>query len=374
MSTRATAATVPRIARPAPAIVIFVLTRAAIWSAAALALAWFSGHGSAFGTGLWVRADSNWYTSIARHGYSIDPQEHAAFFPLYPTLIAGLGRLLGNYNLAGLLISLASCAVAFELLWRFAAPRVGRDAATRAVIYLALFPMAVFLGAVYSESLFLALALAAFLLAERDHWPAAAVAAGATMLTRSIGLAVLAGLVVLAWPNVRRLAWLAIAPAMFAAFPVALQLQAHDPWAFVHAQANWGRHFSLAGPFGGLADAIRALWHHTDNFSERFYLAVNIESLIFLALFLALLPAVWRSVGKAYAVYAAVAIAIPMSVPSNAGQFPLFSMPRFTILAFPCFIALAVYGSRPYVHTTIVALSSLFLGVAIVQWTFGTLN
>ena len=103
MNARATAAAVPRFARPSPAIVIFVLTRAATWSAAALALAWFSGHGSAFGTGLWVRADSNWYTSIARHGYAIDPQEHAAFFPLYPTLIAGLGRLLGDYNLAGLL-------------------------------------------------------------------------------------------------------------------------------------------------------------------------------------------------------------------------------------------------------------------------------
>ena len=106
----------------------------------------FSGHGGAFGTGLWVRADSNWYTSVARHGYSIDPQAHAAFFPLYPTLIAGLGCLLGDYNLAGLLISLASCAVAFELLWRLAAPRVGSDGATRAVLYLALFPMAVFLG------------------------------------------------------------------------------------------------------------------------------------------------------------------------------------------------------------------------------------
>ncbi len=374
MNARATAAAVPGFARPSPAIVIFVLTRVATWGAAALALAWFSGHGGAFGTGLWVRADSNWYTSVARHGYSIDPQAHAAFFPLYPTLIAGLGRLLGDYNLAGLLISLASCAVAFELLWRLAAPRVGSDGATRAVLYLALFPMAVFLGAVYSESLFLALALGAFLLAERNHWPAAAVAAGAAMLTRSIGLAVVAGLAVIAWPSVRRLAWLAIAPAMFAAFPIALQLQAHDPWAFVHAQAAWGRQVSLAGPFGGLWDAVRALWHHTDNFSERFYLAVNITSLIYLALFLALLPAVWRSVGKAYAVYAAVAIAIPMSVPSSAGQFPLFSMPRFAMLAFPCFIALAVYGRRPHLHTAIVAVSSLFLGGAIVAWTFGTLN
>jgi hypothetical protein len=356
-----------------PPAAIFVLTRAAIWCAAAISLAWFSGHGSAFGTGLWVRADSNWYTGIARHGYGFSPQQ-PAFFPLYPALIAGLGRVVGSYNLAGLLISLACCLAAFELLWRFASSRIGPEGGTRTVIYLALFPMAVFLGAVYSESLFLLLALAAFMLAESDHWPAAGVAAGGALLTRSIGVAVLAGLAMLAWPSVRRLAWLAIALLMFLAFPLVLQLQAHDAFAFVHAQSNWDRKISLAGPFGGLWDGIEALWGHTDNFTERFYLTVNIEDLVYLAVFLALLPMVWRRVGKAYAVFAALSLAIPMSVPASQGDFPLYSMPRFTMLAFPCFVALALYGRRPNVHTVIVALSSLLLGVAVVQWTFGSLN
>ncbi len=63
-----------------------------------------------------------------------------------------------------------------------------------------------------------------------------------------------------------------------------------------------------------------------------------------------------------------------MSVPASLGQFPLYSMPRFTMLAFPCFVALAVCGRRANVHTAIVALSSLLLGVAVVQWTFGSLN
>ena len=49
------------------------------------------------------------------------------------------------------------------------------------------------------------------------------------MLTRSIGLAVVAGLAVIAWPSVRRLAWLAIAPAMFAAFPIACSCRPTTP-------------------------------------------------------------------------------------------------------------------------------------------------
>src|SRR5262249_20404395 len=213
-----------------------------------------------------------------------------------------------------------------------------------------------------------------FVLAEHDRWPAAAVAAGAAMLTRSVGIAVVAGLVVMAWPDVRKLAWLAIAPVMFAAFPIPLQLQVHDPWAFVHAPDEWARHVSSWGPFGGIWDAIRALWRTNHNFTEHFYLAVNIEALVFLAFFLALIPLVWRRVGVPYAVFTALVLAVPASVPSDRGDFPLFSMPRFTILAFPCFVALAVIGERPNANTATVAASSPMLGVAIVQWPLATLT
>jgi hypothetical protein len=82
---------------------------------------------------------------------------------------------------------------------------------------------------------------------------------------------------------------------------------------------------------------------------------------------------VWRRVGPAYAVFAAVALAVPMSWPASSGDFPLFSMPRFTMLAFPCFIALAILGERTWAHTAIVAVSCVLLGVAIVQWTLGAL-
>ena len=56
------------------------------------------------------------------------------------------------------------------LLYRLAEDRLGAEGARRAVLYLAVFPMALFLGAVYSESLYLLLAIAAFLLAERGRF------------------------------------------------------------------------------------------------------------------------------------------------------------------------------------------------------------
>jgi len=43
-------------------------------------------------------------------------------------------------------------------------------------------------------------------------------------------------------------------------------------------------------------------------------------------------------------------------------------MPRFGLTIFPLFLALASVGARPRVHTAILAVSSLLLGVAVVQW------
>ena len=292
-----------------------------------------------------------------------------------------LGRALGDFVLAGVVISILCCAVSFELLWRLALSRIGATGATRAVVYLALFPMAVFLGAVYTESLFLLLCLGAFFLAERDHWTWAAIAAGGALLTRSVGIAAVVGLMILAWPRVERLAWLLLAPALFAVFPVVLHFQAHHALAFVHAQSQWDRHVSSLGPIGGTWDGIAALWHGSPGYSRRYYLFTNIEDLVYLLFFVALLPLVWRRLGKAYFAFAALALAIPASLPTRQiggvvikGDFPLFSMPRFTVVAFPCFIALAIVGQRRFANFAILGVSSALLAVAIIQWTLGSLG
>jgi hypothetical protein len=43
-------------------------------------------------------------------------------------------------------------------------------------------------------------------------------------------------------------------------------------------------------------------------------------------------------------------------------------MPRFGLVIFPLFLALAAVGGRPRAHTAIVSISSMLLGVAVVQW------
>ena len=51
---------------------------------------------------------------------------------------------------------------------------------------------------------------------------------------------------------------------------------------------------------------------------------------------------------------------------SPSDRFPLLSLPRFGLVVFPFFLALAALGERR--QTAIVATSAALLGVVIVQW------
>src|SRR5712691_4136644 len=363
-----------------PAFGIFLWSRAAIWIGAIFSFLWFEPnrhpqaarwdspliHDLGYATDIWARWDSVFFVRIAEHGYD---KASAAFPPLYPGLVAVLGRVFfGHYVLAGIAVSLASTFGAFVLLHRIAEQWLGAEGARRTLLYLALFPTALFLEAVYSESLYLLLVLGAFVLAERGRFAAAGVTAGLAILARVAGVALLPALALMAWRSRERgraFAGLALVGPVAAVYPLLLWQQVGDPWAFAHAQDRWHRHLSHAGPFGGIWDA---LVHWTPSGAAVDHaIAVNAEDLAFLALFLVLTVAVWRRFGAAYGLFAAVSLAIPLSYPSS--RWPLLSLPRFGLVIFPFFLALAVStNGRPRLHTALVACSSLLLGIAVVQW------
>jgi mannosyltransferase PIG-V len=335
---------------------------------------------------VWARWDSVWFLRIAEEGYGAAEEATAAFYPLYPLVVGILGRaLLGHYVLAGVLVSLAATLGAFTLLYRLAERRLGPDGARRAVVYLAVFPFAVFLGAVYSEALFLFLALASFLLAERGSFLGAGIAAGLAWLTRPLGVALVPALVLLAWRAPRRaeaLVRLTAAPALFALYPLYLWWRVGDPLAFLRAEDVWTRHVSWAGPLGGLWDGLRAGWAGVRQLAStsdttRYWsavqdadpdrvAAVNLEQLAFLVVFAALTVVAWRQFGAPYGLFAALSLAIPLSLPSE--RWPLLSIPRFGLVVFPFFLALAALGERPRVHTPLLVVSALLLGAVCVRW------
>lgn len=353
----------------APALRLFLWSRAAIWALALVAVVGFDGalnarrgewdsarlHDLGAAIDVWARWDSDWFLRIAENGYSW-PSSTPAFFPLYPFLVGGLGRLLAGHSvLAGVILSLAAGATAFALLYRLTIIRLGEDAAQRTVLFLAVAPTSLFFGAVYSESLFLLLAVAAFLAAERGRFLQAGTAAGLALLTRSAGVALLPALLLLAWraPDRRRaLAGVAIAPALFALYPLLLAVWIGRPLALLEAQkVIWERRLSPAGPLGGVVAAVQ----------ERELLDLGVAvALIVLGV------VAWRRIGAAYGLYALTSVAIPLSFVS--GKVPLWSMQRFAVVVFPAFMALAtIVRSRRAVLVTATILAA-GLGVYVVRW------
>ena len=374
----------------------YLWTRAAIWLVALLGFAMLAPHKNpsanlhwdtpiqhdlGWATDIWAHWDGGWFLRIAEHGYASNVGT-AAFYPLYPGALAIAGRIVGDHFIvAGIVLSLVAGLIAVLVLQPLATRLVGASG-RRTVLYLLLFPMSFFLQAVYSESFFLALAVGAFALAERGRFGWAAVAAGFSLLDRTSGIAVVLGIAVLAWrsPQRRRaLAWFASVPVLFAGFPLVLEIQTHHPWSFLDVEGTWGRHFSDAGPLGGIWDGLRAGGLGLKTFVEGggTYIvgfdrlevaAVNVEAAVFLLVFLWLTVETWRRLTLPYAVFVTVSLLIPLSVPSTGG-FPLLSLPRLGLVCFPFFIVLAqIDAKRPRLGEIVLGSSAILLGLSVVQF------
>jgi hypothetical protein len=358
-----------------------VWTRVALWATAIAALLLFVPGGDAtgieredptvvrdlgFAVDVWARWDSFWFVEIADNGYG-RLRDAAAFYPLYPGLVGAIGRALGgHYVLAGLLVSLAASAAAFVLLARLARQLLGEDGAFRTVLYLALFPTSFFLLAVYSEALFLLLAVATFLLAERGRVVEASIVAGLALLTRPTAFALLPALALFAWrsPNRgRSLLWWRV----------------DDPWRFLHVEGTWDRNVSWLGPLDGAYHGAQAAWAGVRQLlqgsDERWFwvqeeadrVAVhNLELFGMLMLFSLLTVVAWRRFGPPYGAFAACSLLIALSAPTRA--YPLLSVSRFGLVVFPLFLALASLVTTPRRVALLGGASAVLLGLHTTQW------
>lgn len=136
--------------------------------------------------------DSRHYLSIARSGYADASGQslNLVFFPGYPLLtgilMLALPEMLSGY-LAAWLPFIPACLVLYRLF------RLDREpaAARRVLIWLCLFPGAVFWSYPMSESLFLAASAAAVYFGRTRRWLAAGVCGFAAAFTRSLGILLL---------------------------------------------------------------------------------------------------------------------------------------------------------------------------------------
>jgi hypothetical protein len=398
-------------------------SRPIVWAAGLLGLLWlgrapgtqqYDASGlttpfSAFGDLLvapTARWDSVWYLTIAEHGYG-DEHDHAqaAFYPLYPLLMRGLGWLVGSSLVAGIAISLACFLVALALLHKLAVLELGERDARGTVLLVAFFPTALFFSAVYSESLFLLVSVGAFLAARSGRWAWAGALGGLAALTRNSGVLLLVPLALLflygpradraivplageaargigfratallrpRHPLTPQILWLALVPLGLGLYLGWCAIALGDPLAPYHAQALWLRHFeplgALTGGVRAAALGLRQLVHGSpipryfdESLGDPFQVAADSLMLFgFLVFAIVACVGTLRRLPLAYGAYAAVALAMTLSYPLDAQ--PLMSLPRYIVVLFPLQMWLARWSGERGGLERAVGVSAVLLGL-----------
>lgn len=195
--------------------------------------------------------DGWFYLGIVRDGYHALPVSGAyhdyAFFPLFPLVVRLLSLPWPAFaGLVAVAVSNVALLVGLGLLARLGEPILGRERSSLAVAYLAIFPFAAVFSMAYTESLFLALSLAAFLAAERDRraWTGVLFALAALCRLQGVVLIVPLALIFLrrdGWRLRLSQIWLLMGPLATLSFLGYTAVLAGGARGYLDAQTAWGR-------------------------------------------------------------------------------------------------------------------------------------
>jgi hypothetical protein len=323
---------------------------------------------------LQARWDANWYLGIVTEGYHFVPnqpglQQSIAFFPAYPMLVRGVGRILGgrltSYIGAGMIVSFAAFFGALAYLYALARDTLDADEARFALWALATYPFALFFGAIYVEPLMLLGMTATFYHFTHARFGRAALWGLLVGLTKTNGFLLSIPLAMLAisdqvmrlraaaqsdregWAADDGARWKILKAMSAAAMPgVGMLLYsayvwqvAGDPFGWLKAHGAWGREYQ--GLLTLVGDRVNII---ASAGVEGYVASLPLDVINALGVCF-VLAAVWpvgRKLGAAYAVLILVFILPPLA----AGG--LVSAGRFSSVLFPAFIWLA--GAVPPKH------------------------
>jgi hypothetical protein len=317
----------------------------------------------------WVWWDAPHFVYIAQHGYTNigDPANYIVFPPLYPLLIKIVSKILTNFNLSAIIISMISFSAAGVLFYKIVGNIWGKEIAKKALFLLAIFPTSYFFAAPYTESTFWFLAMFCILMTSQKRYFLAGVFAGMTLLSRLPGLVLLIVPIVTIFQHKSR-------KINFIIFltPVILCILAYlfinwqlfsDPFAFRDIlQNHWQKTF--AWPW----ESIKSSWLATKGgLSDEYALQVGYWEAIPATLSLMFIPFVWK-----YLKNTAWSSWYTLSVILITSTSFLLSTPRYLLAIPPLFVFLAIIGKKyPLIYFSWIFVSSALLAYFSMRFVTG---
>ena len=310
----------------------------------------------------WYHWDAIAYTSVAHQGYNFTPE--VAFFPLWPLLIHYGGLLFGgfyplSYYLAGLLLANICFFFTLVLLYCLLMEDFEPSLARRALFYISFYPYALFFFVGYSESLFVLLCVAVFLLLRRgkalDWWFAGALGFLAALTRSSGALLVIPFLVMYIrhfWLPGKRdqssvlqklnaFVPVILIPAAFLVYLTYLAYTKGNPFIFQSEEvSHWHRHFALI--WHAFAPALKSI---LDGSLFSLDVLKNSVDMAFTLLPILALVFGWKRLPLHYSLFALAIMLFSLSFPLDSVN-SLTSQPRYMMTAFPIIVIFALWGKR----------------------------
>lgn len=292
----------------------------------------------------WANFDGEHYLSIAIFGYKTLEQ---AFFPIYPLLInviTGPFRLdlyssLLSATLGGILISNVAFLFALFILFKLIKEDYSNEVGAWTILLLLAFPTSFYFGSVYSESLYLLLSVSSFYFARKGKWPLAGVLGMVASATRVFGIVLFPALLIEAWQqkNHKAIAYLLLIPLGLIGYMLYQWVTVNDPLAFYHLQQLVGEQHQ-----SGIVLLPQVYYRYVKILLETglivpIYQTMVLEFFIGILFLAAPLYGYTQGLRLAYVFYALIGFLLP----SIQGSFS--SIPRYVIVLFPSFIAIALF-------------------------------
>ena len=318
------------------------------------------------------RWDCGWYLAIADRGYTMGYDAEApgattyAFFPLLPLMMRGIATATGlGLQQAGMLLTNLCFVAILVYIYRYVLLLCySRSTAMLSVALLCIAPQTFVFSAVYTESVFVLLLVAAMFHMRREHFIRAGIAAALLSATRANGVFFI--IFALVW-IIQRFGWRSLLCPW-------QQVQAYIPillaplglfawwgycwWATGDAFAQVSTVGHGWGWFGGFF--LENLWWYFQGSPE--YLFWTISTLILFAASLLLLR---------MRLYAEFAFCLAIFILTWSGGVA-HSMLRYTMILFPIWIAIARHiDGRAAWTAGVVAILAMVNAFLMVQWTLG---